>query len=155
MNPSMNTLLRYIQTGLCLLAITLTGCATQAVYQPKILASTEEALKTLQRTLLEQPPQSCPESVEVTTNYFQVKRTVITGHSRIKHREGVAGTETTTIFYRSIGSANLFSKSNWFSIIVSDKVGRQRYRYATYIEDDAHDCINALTTLINAAKSNP
>jgi len=142
----------------CLLLFPLYACSRQTnlqSYQP-IKSNDYDPVPIIKSAIELQPPTyvDLPTKVEVTNKYIKLiylESAFKFPVSVFARREDQIETET-VILYEHIGSLKLFRKDVWW-VEIADPAGNYIYSIYTFNEDRAKRLIDALTVLMDSARS--
>lgn len=128
-----------------ILALTLiTACSSPMQYKP-ITMDRNQALSSLEKTLLQQHIKYMPSELEVTGQYFR--------STRIRYKSGTEDYKpekiprTDHIYFKKIGVISLYKKNSLYVVQVKDTSDKTIYWYGTYRADVAKEFVNALESL--------
>ncbi|TNF67743.1 MAG: hypothetical protein EP298_06810 [Gammaproteobacteria bacterium] len=143
---------------ICLL---LASCATKIPYSPKQL-NENEALFTIERAFLEQPEKFRPRSILITNKYIALSDGVISktsgkSGSTIIYSSALTTSKSTTqaykhesrIYYASIDKIELYSKKNYYIVVLKRNTGHTIKKVYIYNKNLAEKFIDSITYFKN------
>jgi hypothetical protein len=102
------------------------------MYEPKMI-SREDALKTIEKILKEQPGQWAPTNLVIDQEHFEIKR-----NRRVP----------ISIYYSSVKEVLIYKKGREYRLRVIDKGNSHRLWIITTMEDQAYLFVDSIYELI-------
>lgn len=126
----------FIGLALCLLS---TGCGGSSImpYDPQPYDRDRNPKETIKRIIESQPGKNAPAGVEVTDEYIKVlsypmgRRSrvgVVTGSVAISRSDNNPGATANMIYYQYIGNVDLYSRRDYYVVMIYDRGGGLQYR---------------------------
>ena len=143
--------MKSIVASLVLFSIFTFGCVTQQIaYEPNTTSVTDPKA-VIYRVIEEQPGIHTPQQVEVVNDKFKV---TISGYGVFYSSGSVgfydSGLDTHVVYYDSIGTVELYSVRDFYTIQIKNESGKLMYQVVTYDLNKAKLFIDALHIMMNA-----
>lgn len=141
------------------LFVALSGCgASPIVYHGT--AKPERARAIIEQTFMEQQPTARPQAVEFTDEYILIDYGYVTrsksngmgsplgnGVMQSGSSKTHGGQSVARIYYRSLGTPNLYKRRNYYIVGIADQSGRNMLRVYVFNVDQAHAFIDSLLAI--------